>query len=670
MRRRVVSPLSVALGVALCVSLLGVAQFDDPVGFAVEDLQLISLESLPTWSTAWTGPVEAATIVAWLREHGFPGLLNDLNGDGVVDELDTIQLADIFGAGPMQVEALGGTTDALLVQALASHVARAYPGDFELKIYDPGFPQEYQRQFGVPFAPDVVPGILLSVEEAPNYAAYVRELETAEGVIVGLELEEDRNYYLAGRSYLFEPIAEGVYGVDFAWGEEDVFESGTQGQILETRAQQTDGLYVRYEGAWELAEAMLALSPVIEVGGDPHPGPCPEDAIAYDVTESSTPYGRVRIEECVYRVEGLDIYVYYVTNISFERNGCGLCWFGVPNLDGLLTVFQNSTVGWLVNPYLWPIGGWDWRAPAGDCGIEIGETEVFWFAVPGPTIDVYLLGGVGACPGVLRILGGGIVPPPELFRVRTTGPRQGDEVPCPDVSMTIKDWSCVYGDRQYNITIWAEVANIGTVDVGPFTCRASTVYGSDDHPVGGMAAGVTGGIVFHLTVPDPGYAPCVDVTATADVFDDIPGECDEANNVDTQEVCCTGEPGDGCPDPYFSSYYACYYTEQPAPGGPSEWYVKVQLTVRNGGSVTATNVDVLVDADGESSSATIPTLAPGGTWAHTYTLSFGTSPPSFPLLVTAEIDPDDDIDESCYPAPDGEHNNYTSAIVSRNQYCP
>ncbi|UCF09583.1 MAG: hypothetical protein JSW65_05845 [Candidatus Bipolaricaulota bacterium] len=667
MRRWTARLLAVGLGLLLVAGVVGHAQFDPPVGFAVDDLQLISLESRADWGAHWTGPVEAATILAWMREHGFPELLRDLNGDGVVDELDTIELADRFGKGPMQVDALGGTTDPLLVQALASHVARAYPDEFELKIYDPGFPAEYERQFARPFASDVIPGILLTVEAIPSFGAYAYELETGEGVIVGLELEEDRNYYLAGRSYLFEPLGDEIYGIDFAWGEEDVFEPGTQGQVLETRAWQTDGLYIWYEGDWQLAEVMLALSPVVEHGRTPPPGPCPLDALAYHVTENNTEYGRVRIEECVYHHEGIDIYLYIVTNISFEYNGCGLCWFGVPNIDGLPTIFQLNSEGWLTNPFLWVIGGWDWGAPLGDCGIEIGEKGYFWFGVPAPTIDTFLTGGVGSC--LSWSISTFRPRPPEIFFVRTTGPRRGDEQECPDLEINIKDWACSPDHNGYRITVWAEVINVGAVDVGAFTCRAETIYGVADVPIGGLLAGANAGLIFDLFIPDPGYPPCVDVTVTADIFDDVPGECDDANNVQVQEVCCTGDTGDGCPDPYVNAISACYYTRGGSTGAAGNWYMEIFVSVRNGGAVTATNVEVEVTGDGESDSETIASLAPGGTWYKTFTLDLGSGTPSFPLLATVVIDPDNDIDESCYPYPDGEHNNHASESVSANDVC-
>jgi hypothetical protein len=262
MKRRMQIGVMLALGLLLAFNLWSFAQPGKPSGFIVFDLQLISAASRPDWGDHWSGPVEAATILAWFHEHGYPRLLEDLNNDGVIDELDTIELADILGKGSMKTNSAHGTTDARLIRGLAAYVAEAYPNEFELKIYDPGFPAEYEREFGGAFASDVIPGILLTPKSEPSFSAYTQELQDEEGVIIGIEEEPDHNYYLAGRSFLFEPTSEGYHPVDFAWGKEDRWEPGFQGQVLETEAMETDALYIYYEGQWVKVEFMLALSPV------------------------------------------------------------------------------------------------------------------------------------------------------------------------------------------------------------------------------------------------------------------------------------------------------------------------------------------------------------------------------------------------------------------------
>ena len=125
-------------------ALSAVASAQDAVleGYVRDDLQLISQQSLPTWSARWTGPIEAATILAWLADHGYGQFVRDYNGDGVVDEQDTIRLADDLGRMLMATETRRGTTDVRLVLGLAQYVAGLYPNEFVLKIYDVGFPGE------------------------------------------------------------------------------------------------------------------------------------------------------------------------------------------------------------------------------------------------------------------------------------------------------------------------------------------------------------------------------------------------------------------------------------------------------------------------------------------------------------------------------------------------
>jgi hypothetical protein len=265
-----------ALGVLLTFNLWSFAQPGEPSGFIVSDLQLISTTSRPDWGDHWTAPVEAATILAWFHDHGYPRLLEDLNDDGVIDELDTIELSDILGKGSMKTNSPHGTTDALLVFGLASYVAEKYPNEFELKIYDPGFPAEYEREFGGVFTPDVIPGILLTPKSEPSFSAYTQELQDEEGVIVAIEEEPDHNYYFAGRSFQFEPIAENTYAVDLAWAEEDWYEPGTQGKVLETRVKQTDALYLDYQHSWAKVECMLALSPSVTAGEGIPGEDCPD----------------------------------------------------------------------------------------------------------------------------------------------------------------------------------------------------------------------------------------------------------------------------------------------------------------------------------------------------------------------------------------------------------
>ncbi|MBU1049889.1 hypothetical protein KKG90_07705, partial [Candidatus Bipolaricaulota bacterium] len=202
------------------------AQVEIP-GYEVSDLQLISHESRSDWSNEWTGPIQAATILAWFAEHGYPALIRDFNEDGVVDELDTIELADRLGLMEMGTETERGTTDVRLVLGLADYVSGIYPDTFVLKIYDPSFPQELQGEQGRSFDPALVDGIELALEIEPNLADYQSELLQGEGLIVGLEESPDaNNTYLCGRSFLYEQTPEGYTPVDLTWSDEDRWAEG------------------------------------------------------------------------------------------------------------------------------------------------------------------------------------------------------------------------------------------------------------------------------------------------------------------------------------------------------------------------------------------------------------------------------------------------------------
>lgn len=408
------------VGIVLAFGWLALAPPEIP-GYVVSDLQLISQESKPVWSEEWTGPIQAATILAWYAEHGYPSFMRDFNNDGVIDELDTIELADILGQVFMDTETVRGTTDVRLVLGLARYVAENYPGEFVLKIYDGGFSGEYSSEEGHSFDPSVIAGIELVLEDEPAIATYQLELESGEGVVVGLKQDDD-NTYLSGRSFLYEKTPAGYTPIDLAWAEEDHWLSGNQGKVLETLGKMDRGFYLDFQSGWTLVEFMLALSPVEDPDGTSDPGECPEDAVAYDVMIADLGrYGSVQVDECVTRSDDVDTYTYTVTNIDFVYNGCGLCFFAVPKPMGLATLAHSEAVPWLYSVY--PTA-WTWRLPVGSCGIQPGESAVFSVSVPGPTIDTLVTGGIGTC---VTISASGIYIRSEFFDVRTTGPGEPDE---------------------------------------------------------------------------------------------------------------------------------------------------------------------------------------------------------------------------------------------------
>lgn len=555
----------VVVGTIVGVFLLGSIGLGQPepepaTSFVVSDLQLISTASKPDWSNRWTGPVEAATILAWFHDHGFPEFLPDLNGDGVVDELDTIELADVFGRGVMRTTTPLGTTDARLVRGLAEYVADKYPGGFELKIYDRSFPMEFNREFPIDFAPDVIPGIVLTLKEAePNFQAYKEELTSAEGVIIGIEQNERLNYYFAGRSFLFGKTAQGNDGIDLAWGEEDPWTAGIQGQVLETEGRQTDAWYILYQGEWVKVEFMLALSPLVERDQDTgEHGPCPDGAIGYDVSTTTTPFGDVRIEECVTRDGDIDTYTYTVTNISFEKNGCGICYFSVMNLGGFTTVDQSGPGAWLINPF--HPAGWEWLAPLGSCGIEVGESAVFSFSVLGPTYDVMVKGLVSPCPHIGAVMTTDDDSEDDMivnaldrewvvYSVRTTGPSSNPPDDhgghCPDLTIHVIRSSCScewtqQKELKCTVEVYATVENIGDQPATHFYCELKSAVGGDQILVANLDPGASKSLHFQFsyTVPRGAGPACpLNFVVKADSKDFI-DECNEKNNFDTGEVCC------------------------------------------------------------------------------------------------------------------------------------
>ena len=527
-------------------------ELERPTGYVRSDLQLISQESKDGWSPAWTGPIQAATILAWFHEHGYSRFLRDFNEDGVIDELDTIELADIFGGGVMRADTTRGTTDAWLVVGLAQYVADLYPGEFVLKIYDEGFPEEFAAGGHGTFAPDAIPGILLRLQSEPTLEAYEYELETAEGVVVGLEESESHNTYFSGRSFLYETTQDGDTPVDLAWAEEDRFLPGHQGRILNTVATTDDRFSVDYRWGWIPVEFMVALSPRETPGFQSMYYDCPDDALAYHVTSFELgSLGGIQIEECVIREGDFDTYIWIVTNIDFQWMGCGLCYFAVAN-SGFTSVGHSG-------PPLWPFSempwAWSWSAPSGSCGFEPGQSAVFSVTVPGPTTDVWVPAAVMACtppppgPGILILDG----ERPPFFPVRTTGPGEWVEGECPDIELRVEDIGCsTLPDGSLKITVWpAKLENVGGAPI------------NTEFDVIAFAPGFSGSVTTTISPPPP-FEPGDVINLPSLVFvipaAEVPAstcpigvrvvadpdlaiaECDEGNNTVNLDACCVGGP--------------------------------------------------------------------------------------------------------------------------------
>lgn len=639
--------LFVSLGL---LSFTGSAQVDTLPGLILTDLQLISQESLPHWTPEWTGPIQGATIAAWFAEHGYPALMHDFNGDGEIDELDTIELADNLGRGIMRTETPRGTTDVRLVVGLANYFAEYYPDQFVLKIYDLSFPHEFAAQGYGTFSPEAIPGVFLELMEEPSIAAYIHELSYGEGVIVGLEEGEgDRNRYLSGRSFLYEQTAEGYTPLDFAWAKEDRWEPGHQGQVLETVGKTADRFTIEFQGSWVPVEFMLAISPLVEHEMVNETHTCAENAIAYDVTTTMVgDYGEIEIEECVLRDGDIDIYIWTVTNISFMKDGCGLCFFRIPN-PGLATVFHIELSPWVFTSFP---GSWIWWAPGGSCGLLPGQSAVFVVAVPGPTIDTWVVANIGQCMPPIGTV-------PLLFRVETTAPGgPDDDIPhdrCPDLVIRVLDESCVYDTLEgvYHLTIWADVINIGSE---PVTSSFDVLLAGTSHP-GSDTVTVTvpppvlpGGTVpvtLSFTVPpEPtGGAPCpINYELMVDSGYDVT-ECNESNNLVYGDECCLGTPDEeeDCPD--LTVEMRSVTCEMDRKRGIYE--ITVTALVRNVGTLTITDpIWVEADCDRGADSNVIHTdLAPGASVITEFSITFSINEPGCPIEVIVEVDYLDFIDE-------------------------
>ena len=190
MRQYIIAGL--ILGLVAALSMVGVAAVE------LTELHLVSWEDLPGGTPNDTATVSGAVIMAWLAEHGFPTLLPDLNGDGHIDQLDTMELATGFRE-PMGAHE-GPIWDPGLVLSLSEYVAERYPDVFEVWIYDPSFPDEVQRITGHGFDPEAIAGIRLVVLDEPTHEDVIHHLEAARPGIAGIGQEPEPNRYAVSRS--------------------------------------------------------------------------------------------------------------------------------------------------------------------------------------------------------------------------------------------------------------------------------------------------------------------------------------------------------------------------------------------------------------------------------------------------------------------------------------
>ena len=228
----------------------------------LEGLHLLAWEDLPEGTPALAGPLSSAVLMAWHADNGYPRLLPDLNGDGRIDEADTVELAIEFADQMIRFD--GPTWDPSVVDVLAQYVADHYPGTFELWVYDPSLPGEFLGHLGRPFDPGAYPGIEVLLLEEPNHPAYVEHLERRRPGIVGIGFEPEPNDFCVSRSAVLAEEA-GAWPVDLVNTSHEAFGPDP---IWNTLLGEEFGSWLFDRGEWMPFEVFIVLVPVQEGKGE------------------------------------------------------------------------------------------------------------------------------------------------------------------------------------------------------------------------------------------------------------------------------------------------------------------------------------------------------------------------------------------------------------------
>lgn len=166
-----------------------------------------------------------------------------------------------------------------------------------------------------------------------------------------------------------------------------------------------------------------------------------------------------------------------------------------------------------------PVGGVDLGAPRGSCGIGVGKTAEFGFAVPAPTTDSWQGAAAGACAGA-------VTPRVEFS---TTGPA------CPD--LVVAKLSACWRDtltKEREVVVTAQIQNIGTAPSGAFWVCSEAGSASELDFVGGLAPGATATVSTTLNLGVSTGSPSL-VTVEADGLSQV-RECEGTNNEATFSV--------------------------------------------------------------------------------------------------------------------------------------
>ncbi len=234
---------------------------EDPV-FVLEGMgsdMILGQRAKSDWGHFWSGPAVSAINFGYLAENGYPNLASDHNGSGTIEASDLEPLSDRLGREYMNTVPEEGTTDPELLRGVARYINENYPEEFELKVFEDEFREEYQQIIGEPL-PEKIFDVPIRVFTDPEFDSYEGELRSGEMVWVGVPQENSSlNHYLAGRSLDTRETLEGNFPVDFGDPRERSFQPG-MGQIIETVMSEVGNL--EYGDQLRPVDIMISLSPL------------------------------------------------------------------------------------------------------------------------------------------------------------------------------------------------------------------------------------------------------------------------------------------------------------------------------------------------------------------------------------------------------------------------
>jgi len=246
----------------LIISLSGPAKAQEDPVFVLEDMDselVLGQRAKGDWGHFWSAPSVSAINFGYLSEHGYQKFATDHNGNGRVEASDIEPLSDRLGKEYMGTVPGEGTTDPELLRGIARYVNENYPEEFELKVFETEFRDEYQGVIGE-MLPDKVFNVPVTVFTDPEFDSYEKQLRSGEMIWLGVSQEgSSLNHYLAGRSLDTRKTIEGKFPVDFADPREKSFQPG-KGQIIETVMTENGDL--EYGDQSRPIDIMIALSPL------------------------------------------------------------------------------------------------------------------------------------------------------------------------------------------------------------------------------------------------------------------------------------------------------------------------------------------------------------------------------------------------------------------------